>query len=358
MGNDIGAEISYDNLFNPLYGSIVVELKEGLIGNDIFSKNYVKLGRTNEEEILSINEEKIALEEIREVNLNVLEEVFPVSQGNRFKEMEEFKGDADLVSKLKLDKPKVLIPVFMGTHGEYDLRKSFEKYGAEVSEFVFKTLNIDDIENSFDEFAREIEKVNIIAFPNGATLGGEPESGGKLIELILRNEKVKNAIHKHINEDDGLIIAIGDGFKGVLKTGLIEYGEIRELDKNSIYISRNLGNEFISLPVEIEVKSKISPWFNKMELGERYISTIATKEGRICGNNMDKIVGNGQVSTIYAGFNPTGSSYNIESITSPNGRVLGMVSSVERIEEDLYKNIGDLRLERIIKSGIDYFKEA
>jgi phosphoribosylformylglycinamidine synthase len=209
------------------------------------------------------------------------------------------------------------------------------------------------MEESYREFARRIKDYQIIGFPNGSLLGDEPETGGKLMKLILSNSYIKEEINNHLVKRDGLILGIGAGFLGLMKLGLIEKGIITDRDKDGINIAYNKGGQFISSMVNVRVSSNLSPWFNEMTVGDIFTAPIATKEGRIIGD-LEKI--KPQISTQFADENLTGSLFNVESMSSPDGRVLGTICSIDRIGDGLYKNSENLGTHKIFESGINYFR--
>lgn len=342
MGNKIGFrlnEISKEELFKPLYGSIVVEFRDEVaLGN-----NYRVLGTTIEEKHIEVDKEIIELDNLIKSFEESLEEVFPVCRDKDNIEEIKFENGNIITRKTSIAKPKVLIPIFTGTHGEYTMARAFEEAGGEVDTIVFKTLSLTDMEESYKELARRIKDCQIIGLPNGSLLGDEPEAGGKLMKLILSNSYVKEEIDNHLNNRDGLILGIGAGFLGLMKLGLIT---------PSANIAYNKSGEFISRLANIKVTSNLSPWFNEMEVGDIYTVPLATKEGRVIGEN----IGISQISTQFADENLTGSIYGIESMTSPDGRILGTISSIDRVGNGLYKNSEILGKHKIFESGIKYFK--
>ena len=360
FGNNIGFEfneINKDELFKPLYGSIIIELKEGLNSEDLFKDiNYKSLGKTIKEDHIKVNGEVIKIDKLVNFYREPLEEVFPLRNMEKADiEKLDYNRGSKIVRVNKIIKPKVFIPIFTGSHGEYDMAKAFEEAGGQVDNFVFKSLKLNHIEESYKEMAKRIKDCEIIGLPNGSIVGNEPETGGKLMKIIFNNPYIKEAINEHLYKKDGLVLGVGAGFEALLKLGLIEYGEIKDMEEDSTYITYNKVSEFISTHVDIRVSSNLSPWFNEMKLGDVYTSPIATKEGRIVGNKLEKLIENGQISTQFNNQNPTGSSFGIESLSSPDGRILGTITSIDRIGEGLYKNIKEEGQHRIFQSGIKYF---
>ncbi|NBI07954.1 phosphoribosylformylglycinamidine synthase [Senegalia massiliensis] len=348
FGNKMGFkfnDIEKAKLFRPLFGSLVIEISKDEDIEKLFQDvDYEILGKTINESKIYIDNDDESIDELINIWESPLKDIFPIKNKN-LKEKIEMKNDKKIIFKSnKSIKPKILIPIFTGTHGEYTLANSFKEAGGEVDTFVFKFSNKISVEDSFKEFRRRIEKSQIIAFPHGAVFGGEPETGGKLIKYILNEDYIKEEIQNHLNLRDGLILGIGDGFQGLIKSGLIA---------DSVTLAENESGEFISTTCDIVVENDSSPWFNSMNIGDIYTAPVATKEGRLIltdGNNLSE-----QIPTTFSNENPTGSLGNIESLTSKDGRILGTISSIDRIHKDLYKNIEIKGTHNIFKSGVKYF---
>lgn len=359
FGNKIGFKFD-DNvkadLFKPLYGSIIIELDKGVnLEEELKDIEYVIVGKTIEDKQIEIDRDIINLDELIKLWETPLSDVFPIN--------EEVKEDIEplqnisgrkAIRSIRIAKPKVLIPVFTGTHGEYDMAQCFTKAGAEVDTFVFNTLSKASIEESYRELAKRIENSQIIGLPHGFILGNEPETGGKLVSLVFNNEIVKEAINRHLKVADGLILGIGSGFQGLIKSGLIANGQISESGEESPYIAYNSNGKFTSTFVDIKVVSNLSPWMSGMNTGDIYTVPLATNEGRILINN-EEIINSGQIATQFVSNNPTGSELGIESLTSPDGRVLGTIASIDRVGENLYRNIDIKGKHNIFESGVKYF---
>lgn len=357
MGNMIGFEFNHmdeNKLFKPLYGSIIVELSNH-VKIDSLKSNIVEIGKTIAEENIVINGKNIALKDLIKEYKEPLSQVFPINEEKQEKTDISWNQAEKISRKNKIARPKVLIPIFTGAHGEYDMGRSFKEAGGDVDYFVFKTSSIAGLEDSYVQLAERLKLYQIIGFPDGALLGDEPEAGGKMMKIILERAEIKEEIMNHLYKRDGLILGIGAGFLGLMKAGLIQYGEIRDLDENSVNMAANRGGEFISKQVDIKVVSNLSPWFSGMDLGRIYTAPIATKEGQIVGD-IKSLIDKGQISTIYNEENPTNSTMGIESITSPDGRILGTISSIDRSAKDLYKNIDKKNEHNIFEAGIKYYK--
>ena len=368
MGNKIGFKFKRNkpDLFYPYYGSFVIELKD-----TVFEKKLKPLGKTIYEDKIIINKEiQLELNDLIEKWEKPLEKVFPSKVKNTRKEAKNIlsKKACTITRKLPITRPRVFIPVFPGTNCEYDLAKAFEDAGGKTSTVVFKNLKPENIQESIDLFAKEIEKAQIIMLPGGFSSGDEPDGSGKFIASVFRNPKLKDLIHKHLIEKDGLMLGICNGFQALVKLGLLPYGEIRDLDKNSPTLTFNTIARHQSKMVNTKVVSKISPWFSKVELGEEFKIPISHGEGRfIISSKLEKqLIENGQIATQYVDlngnatydiqFNPNGSIDAIEGITSPDGRILGKMGHSERSYHEILKNIPGRKDQKIFESGINYYR--
>lgn len=358
FGNKIGFDIEMDkaSLFKPLFGSIVVEISADVDLEDVFSNiRYQLLGRTRPDGVVKINGEVMELDSMIKAWEEPLMDVFFVTDKKMKRETRVQVREPLIRLGKRIAKPRVLIPIFTGSHGEYTTGQAFERAGAQVETFVFKSLNKKQLKSSYKYFAKKIRNSQIIALPHGSILANEPESGGKLIRLIFTNPYIKEEINKHLKIRDGLILGIGDGFQALLKTGLIDKGQVLDTGDTTSYLASNRSGSFISTMVDVEVTSKLSPWMNEMELGHIYTTALACREGQIKIKD-EKILREGQAACRFVASNPTGSIENIEALTSPDGRVLGTISAIDRQDGALYKNIEIKGEHKIFQSGVNYFK--
>ena len=366
IGNKIGFKFeNTDDLFTPLYGSFVLEAVE-----DIDNEKLELLGTTTSEAKIFVNENvALNLEELIKLWEEPLEKVFPtrVEQKGEARNILSEKTPT-ITRKLPITRPHVFIPVFPGTNCEYDSAKAFEDAGARVSTVVFKNLKPQDIQDSIELFAKEIEKAQIIMFPGGFSSGDEPDGSGKFISSIFRNPKLKDLIHKHLYEKDGLMLGICNGFQALVKLGLLPYGEIREMDDTMPTLTFNTISRHQSKMVNTKVVSKMSPWFSNVELGETFTVPISHGEGRFIVSKEleEQLIANGQIATQYVDFtgnatydidfNPNGSVDAIEGITSPDGRILGKMGHSERCYRDILKNMPGKKDQKIFEAGVNYYK--
>ncbi|WP_372714421.1 phosphoribosylformylglycinamidine synthase subunit PurQ, partial [Ilyobacter sp.] len=366
FGNRIGVSIENldENLFKLGYGSFIVEASEELSG-----KNIVFLGNTTEEEKIVAGDTVITLQESEKTWLKTLEPVFPYETKEKKKEYiwTPYEAKEIIVAKNKIAEPNVFIPAFPGTNCEYDAKKVFEKAGATTSGMTFKNLTQRHINESIEEIIKGLEKSQILMIPGGFSSGDEPDGSGKFIATVLSNPKVAEAISKFL-ERDGLILGICNGFQALIKSGLLPYGEIGKVTADSPTLTFNNIGRHISQMVSTKVTSNKSPWFSGIEVGSVHEIPVSHGEGRFFASEevAIKLFENGQVATQYVNFegnpsnefkfNPNGSVYAIEGITSPDGKILGKMGHSERMGENLYKNIIGDKEQKIFANGVKYFK--
>ncbi|MBM6874660.1 phosphoribosylformylglycinamidine synthase [Fusobacterium mortiferum] len=366
LGNRVGAKIKDlgNELFKLGYGSFIIESSVELTGNNI-----ELIGET-------ISEYKIIVGEV-EIDMSTgervwLDKLFPVFPHKTVEKVEKYiwipyEKKEIVVCKNKVAKPRVLVPAFPGTNCEYDSAKVFEKAGAESNILVFRNLTQEYINDSIEKMVKEINNSQILMFPGGFSAGDEPDGSGKFIATVLTNPKVAEAIHKFL-ERDGLILGICNGFQALIKSGLLPYGEIGKITENSPTLTFNKIGRHISQMVKTKVTSNKSPWLAGIDVGSEFEIAVSHGEGRFFASDevIKKLFENGQVATQYVNFegeptnefrfNPNGSSFAIEGITSPDGRVFGKMGHTERIGNNVYKNIIGNKEQKIFENGVKYFK--
>lgn len=392
LGNRIGAilnNISKEELFGFNYGSLILEVKEGINLEDEFKgTSYKVIGSTIKDGIIKCEEYdfEASLEELEKAYEEKLEDVFKSKTEDKEECVSDLinndkdgasildNGQVHIEEKLKskitrVEKPRVVIPVFPGTNCEYDCRRAFEKEGAEVHEVIIRNLNKEALIDSINMLKKEIDKSQIIMLPGGFSAGDEPDGSAKFIATIFRNPKIKDSVMKLLNERDGLILGICNGFQALIKLGLLPYGKIIDIEENMATLTYNNINRHMSSIVRTKITSKKSPWFNEVSLGEIHSIPISHGEGRFVASEdlLKELVENDQIATQYVDlegnmamnmpYNPNGSSLAIEGITSRDGRILGKMGHSERIGENLYKNIPGEFDQKLFKSGVDYFRK-
>ena len=374
LGNYIGANVNLDkNLFNYNYGSFVLEIDKNVnIEKELTGYTYKILGKTTEEKNITINNEKIALEDIQKAWFNKLEDVFSTKYYDEFKPLElnvpEYKIDKKIKSSISVAKPNVFIPIFPGTNCEYDLKRSFEKAGANVTTFVFKNLDSESIKQSIVEMVKIIDNSQIVMLPGGFSAGDEPDGSGKFIASIFRNPRIKDSVMNLLNNRDGLMLGICNGFQALIKLGLVPFGDIRDMTEDAPTLTYNTIGRHISCLATTKIVSNKSPWLYNCNVGDTHKIPFSHGEGRFVAteNMMKKLIENGQIATQYVDknnnptydikFNPNGSMLAIEGITSPDGRVFGKMGHSERIGNGLYKNVIGEKDQKIFEAGVKYFK--
>ena len=366
FGNGVGAEVHLEekDLFNLNSGSIVIESEEVLPASI-----YTRIGETLFEDRVIINGEKFTVDELREQNRCRFAEVYKDRGESSGAAENSSSGECKIEWKgEKTDHPRVYLPVFPGTNCDYDMAEAFRREGAETEFGVFRNLTAKDIEESVEEMSRAIDQCHILALSGGFSAGDEPDGSGKFIATVLQNEKIKNSVEGLLKRG-GLILGICNGFQALIKSGLLPYGKIGELDSNSPTLTKNNINRHISQMVTTRVSSIASPWLSGFEIGEEFTIAASHGEGKFTANPelVEKLAKNGQIAFQYVGpdgkatmespFNPNGSTDAIEGIISPDGQILGKMAHSERYKEGLMKNISGNKNQNIFKNAINYFKK-
>lgn len=382
FGNRLGVEfddaLCAKELFANNMGSILAEVcADKLIDLEIAKElakkgiNYRTIGTVlGENAGFSYRNVNIPMDEALQAWMSKLEKVFPTKASKGVEPVESKIYDTKdiYICKNKVAKPKVFIPVFPGTNCEYDTTAAFERAGADVMTKVFRNMSADDIRSSVDEFEKAISQAQIIMFPGGFSAGDEPDGSAKFFATAFQNAKLKEAVHKLLNERDGLALGICNGFQAMIKLGLVPYGGIVGQREDSPTLTYNTINRHISKMVYTKAVTNKSPWMRLAELGKVYATPASHGEGRFVAPKewIDKLFTNGQVATQYADFdgnvsmdeewNVNGSYAAIEGITSPDGRCLGKMAHVERRGDGVAINIYGEQDMKIFEAGVGYFR--
>ena len=356
--------VSPEDIFSYRYGAFVVELEDGAEAGEL-------LGVVTAEKALTYRGESVDLDALYALYAKKLEPVFPTLTPTPriLIPTIDYKGACELTSSaVKTARPKVLIPVFPGTNCEYDTAKVFEKAGAEADIFVINNLTAAGISRSVENFAKKIGESNIVFIPGGFSGGDEPDGSGKFITAFFRNEAVKEAVEELLGRRDGLMGGICNGFQALVKLGLVPYGKIVDMTEEMPTLTFNNIGRHQSRLVNVRVASNKSPWFKNTAVGEIYTVAVSHGEGKFvaAGDELDTMFKNGQIATQYVDFNgsatldvdfnPNGSTFAIEGITSPDGRVFGKMGHSERIGKGLYKNVSGKYDMKLFESAVEYFK--
>lgn len=387
FGNGMGVKIEHNvdkrDLFTPAFGDLIAEVPADKVGE--LAITYTLIGEVTDDKAISYSDMCIDLEEALCAWTGTLESVFPTTSGEEVSdegvtpEVEPSTADAVIENGLyrtsnvhvcshKIGQPTVFIPVFPGTNCEYDSRKAFERAGAKVITKVFKNLDAADIRDSVAEFDKAIAQSQMIMFPGGFSAGDEPDGSAKFFATAFQNAKLKEAIEKLLNERDGLVLGVCNGFQALIKLGLVPNGAVTGQNGASPTLTYNTIGRHISKMVYTKVVTNKSPWLAKAELGGVYTNPASHGEGRFVASEevLRELFANGQVATQYCDldgnitmnetWNPNGSYCAIEGITSPDGRVLGKMAHSERRGKSVAVNIYGEQDLKIFESGVAYFK--
>ncbi len=377
FGNSFGVDVNVpeEDLFNYSYGSIILETEA-----DIKFENAQFLGTVTAgvNDSLRINSKNIPMESLLESAFDRYEKVYPATSTPDMKRLlpkgmegiKPFKAKKiDLKYKgEKIAEPVAYLPVFPGTNCDYDTAKAFRKAGAKVKTSVFRNLTEQDVFDSIDEMKKNIDECQILMFCGGFSAGDEPDGSGKFIANVLNNEKIAAAIEALIARG-GLILGICNGFQALVKSGLLPYGHLGTVTKDSPTLFRNDINRHISQIAFTRVASVNSPWLAGMNIGDTYAIPVSHGEGKFVVNEelAKELFENGQVAFQYAEpvdegvsmhspYNPNGSYYAIEGIISKNGQILGKMGHSERYENNLFKNIAANLEQPLFENAVKYFR--
>ena len=365
LGNRIGfkmrADMTTHQMFEPMYGSIILEMVSDSPAGEL-------LGETTKEYTFESCGEKLDMAELQEIWESKLEPVYPYRKAGPAVEKINGSLTAPAAPKIGVAKPKVIIPVFPGTNCEYDTAKAFARAGADPEILVVRNLTPADVAESCEALVKAIDASQIVMLPGGFSGGDEPDGSAKFIASFFRNPAVTEAVRRLLQQRDGLMLGICNGFQALIKLGLVPYGDIRPITACDPTLTFNTIGRHQSMLVHTRVASTGSPWLSKCEVGEMHTVAISHGEGRFVAPQevLDTMLRNGQVATQYVDltgvptmdqrFNPNGSVLAIEGITSPDGRVFGKMGHSERSGEYLYKNVTGDKYQPIFEGGVDYFK--
>ena len=368
MGSRIGVkltDVAEEELFLPAYGGIVVELKPGAP----VPAGLREIGVTTESATLSACGMTLSLSEAHGAWSEPLESVFPTDAKAKHTTAPfiPYETRSAARPKLQIAKPRVFIPSFPGTNCELDSEKAFRRAGAETDVFVFRNLTAKGIEESVEALVRGINAAQIVMLPGGFSAGDEPDGSGKFIATALRNPRIMEAIMNLLNQRDGLMLGICNGFQALIKLGLVPYGEIRTIREDDPTLTYNTIGRHAATHVRTVVSSVKSPWMAGVNVGDVHQVAISHGEGRfVCREaQLKQLVANGQIVTQYCTIdgvpavkmpeNPNGSYWAVEGICSPDGRVLGKMGHSERIGANVARNIPGEKDQKIFESGVAYF---
>ena len=365
FGNDIGfaeaeGAVRYDG---PRYGCLIAELTEDCDFGE-------KIGVTTAEPVIRYHGDTASIAELYAINASVLEKVYPTKTVETDKPIPTFNYQAASypAPAVKCAKPKVLIPVFPGTNCEYDSARAVEAAGAQAEILVIRNLTAEDVARSVEQAVEKIRDSQMIFLPGGFSGGDEPDGSAKFITAFFRNPAVKEQVMKLLNDRDGLMCGICNGFQALIKLGLVPYGKIIDTDDTCPTLTFNTIGRHQSRIVRTRVASNKSPWLSLTQVGDVYNVPISHGEGKFLASQalVKQLAENGQIATQYvdlagnptmdAAFNPNGSVCAIEGITSPDGRVFGKMGHSERIGKELYRNVPGQYDIRMFEAAVKYFK--
>ena len=369
FGNHLGLRfndrLSLQEIFGWHYGAFLLEVVPG-------TEPEKKIGTVTEEAAISRSEESLSLDELLEKYEGKLEPVYScnIPAGDGPMETFSWKGQAGggLAPAVRTAKPRVLIPAFPGTNCEYDSAKAVADAGAEPEILVINNLTPEGISRSIEKFAKRLKESQIVFIPGGFSGGDEPDGSGKFITAFFRNGAVREGVTELLEQRDGLMCGICNGFQALIKLGLVPYGRIMDTDESCPTLTFNTIARHQSRIVRTRIASNKSPWLSLTQVGDIYQVPISHGEGRFLAEEglIRQLAANGQIATQYVDFdgratadvhfNPNDSMFAVEGITSPDGRVFGKMGHSDRIGRNLYKNVPGEYDIRMFEAAVRYFK--
>ncbi len=367
LGNKLGFnfanDVTVNDVFKYSYGSFVLEVTDDV-------NEGILLGTVTENDEITLGSETVSLAELEVLYEEKLESVYSCNIAHEEKKIENFNFSVEnhKSAAIKVSKPKVIIPVFPGTNCEFDSAKAMSDAGAEAEIIVINNLTADGISRSVEKFSKAVNESQMIFIPGGFSGGDEPDGSGKFITAFFRNDAVKESVTNLLENRDGLMCGICNGFQALIKLGLVPYGKIIDTDESCPTLTYNTISRHQSKIVRTRIASNKSPWLSLMNVGDVVNVPISHGEGRFYASDelIKKLAENGQIATQYVDFsgnattdvqfNPNNSAFAVEGITSPDGRVFGKMGHSERIGAGLYKNVDGNYNIRMFESAVKYFK--
>ena len=377
VGNRIGVDVKVEgDILSPMFGSLVIEIPAGERIDRLMSGSvYTVLGSTTAGRNITVNGKSEDIKELTKRWQEPLEGVFPV----RTPDFRDSSDDTPVEQPVyiqrntsgpavRIAKPRVVIPAFPGTNCEMDSARAFRKAGAEADIHIIRNQTTAQLEESIRQLEQKIRSSQIIMIPGGFSGGDEPDGSAKFITAVFRNPGISDAVSDLLENRDGLMLGICNGFQALIKLGLVPEGKIVDGTENSPTLTYNKIGRHASYLVRTGITSVKSPWLAGVNVGDVFTIPVSHGEGRFIasGDVLEKLKANGQIATQYVdfdgnpsmdiAFNPNGSVMAIEGITSPDGRVLGKMGHSERIGHNVYKNVLGDKDQKIFESGVKYFK--
>lgn len=384
LGNEIGFKfaqplpnkLSFENLFTPNYGTFIIEVAaDENVDSVLQGTGYYELGCTTADAAIVLGSMTKNLQDLETVWRRPLEKIFPTQTKTKIKQAVPLSEASLFTKKEKISaasthfaQPRVFLPVFPGTNCEYETAKAFEKAGAVVDTFVIRNLTSQDVKDTLQEMVKKINQAQIIMLSGGFSGGDEPDGSGKFIAALFRNPQVAEATMQFLKVRKGLMLGICNGFQALLKLGLVPYGEIRPATDTSPTLTFNSIGRHVSCMVQTRVMSNLSPWFNNVSVGAFHTIAVSHGEGRFVADAelIEQMKQNGQIATQYVdfagnpsmdiAFNPNGSTFAIEGISSPDGYVLGKMGHSERVGQHISINVPGDKDQELFKAGVQFFK--
>ncbi|MBR0510432.1 MAG: phosphoribosylformylglycinamidine synthase [Clostridia bacterium] len=367
MGNGFGFRfadsLSLNELFGLSYGSFLLEVSpDTVIGTPV--------GTVTEDRSFVYGGETVSCDAVNGLYEEKLEKVYPCNLPSAAEKPAAYAytAGATKAPAVRTARPVVLIPAFPGTNCEYDSAKAVAAAGGQPRIMVVNNLSSAGIARSVEDFAKALKTAQIVFIPGGFSGGDEPDGSGKFITAFFRSAAVKAGVTELLENRDGLMCGICNGFQALIKLGLVPFGRITDTDENCPTLTFNTIARHQSKIVRTRIASDKSPWLRGLQVGDIISVPISHGEGRfLCPDALlQTLADNGQIATQYVDlegnptmdiqFNPNGSVGAVEGILSPDGRVFGKMGHSERVGAGLYKNVPGNYDMKMFASAVAYFK--
>jgi phosphoribosylformylglycinamidine synthase len=378
FGNQLGMMFDnppvqpFESLFYPEYGSFLLEVRDEATSDQLSGiLPVIRLGQTTVDPVIRIGEVNLSLSELLQSWKSTLEPIFPTETGAPAVPVPDSKpvyGSAPVKRITSIPRPRVVIPVFPGTNCEYDSARAFERAGAVAELLVLRNLTPAAIEESVTALADAIRNAQMIMLPGGFSAGDEPDGSGKFITVVFRNPRIQEAVNDLLQQRDGLILGVCNGFQALIKLGLVPYGEIRDPHPDAPTLTFNTIGRHVSGLARTRIASTISPWFASLKPGDLHTVPVSHGEGRFVAKESDvaEWLKDGRVAAQYVDLNgtpsmniadnPNGSFAAVEALSSADGRILGKMTHSERRAPQLYRNVPGEKDQKIFESGVAYYR--
>ncbi len=370
IGADFNDALAPAEYFRMRYGAILAETDPATAA-EWAKRDHVTVIAALGGDAMTLGGETVSVADLLAASEKTLDPIFPLRAADlpgKVDALPKWTGAPVAYHGVSIARPRVFIPVMPGTNCEVDSARAFERAGADTDIFIVRNRDAAELKESVEEMAARIRQAQIVMFPGGFSAGDEPDGSGKFIAALFRNPHLEAALGDLLGNRDGLALGICNGFQALIKLGLVPYGQFKPLTGDAPTLTFNTIGRHLSRYVTTRVVSTKSPWLSLCKEGDLHSIAISHGEGRFIASDeqIRAWAANGQIATQYTDetghasydsrYNPNGSAWAIEGITSPDGRVLGKMGHSERCGTNIAKNISGNKYQPLFAAGVAYFK--